>query len=91
MLGYQSPLYGRRTGQFKIEPLTYKDKAEAILNAASNMIKEKMEENPAFYEKLSEKIKRDTDAAEGLASETPMSLNIAKYTSAGLQSQLPVC
>lgn len=35
-----------------------KDKAEAILNAASNMIKEKMEENPAFYEKLSEKIKR---------------------------------
>ena len=30
----------------------------AILNAASNMIKEKMEENPAFYEKLSEKIKR---------------------------------
>ena len=33
-------------------------KADAILNAASDMIKEKMEENPAFYEKLSEKIKR---------------------------------
>ena len=27
VLGYQSPLYGRRTGQFKIEPLTYKDTA----------------------------------------------------------------
>ena len=25
VLGYQSPLYGRRTGQFKIEPLTYKE------------------------------------------------------------------
>ena len=33
-------------------------KADAILNAANDMIKEKMEENPAFYEKLSEKIKR---------------------------------
>lgn len=28
VLGYQSPLYGRRTGQFKIEPLTYKETAE---------------------------------------------------------------
>lgn len=27
VLGYQSPLYGRRTGQFKIEPLTYKETA----------------------------------------------------------------
>lgn len=33
-------------------------KADAILNAANDVIKEKMEENPAFYEKLSEKIKR---------------------------------
>lgn len=33
-------------------------KAYAILNAANCLIKEKMEENPAFYEKLSEKIKR---------------------------------
>lgn len=28
VLGYQSPLYGRRTGQFRIEPLTYKETAE---------------------------------------------------------------
>ncbi len=28
VLGYQSPLYGRRTGQFKIEPLSYKETAE---------------------------------------------------------------
>lgn len=27
VLGYQSPLYGRRTGQFRIEPLTYKETA----------------------------------------------------------------
>ncbi len=27
VLGYQSSLYGRRTGQFKIEPLTYKETA----------------------------------------------------------------
>ncbi len=27
VLGYQSPLYGRRTGQFKIEPLAYKETA----------------------------------------------------------------
>ena len=27
VLGYQSPLYGRRTGQFKIEPLDYKETA----------------------------------------------------------------
>lgn len=27
VLGYQSPLYGRRTAQFKIEPLTYKETA----------------------------------------------------------------
>lgn len=27
VLGYQSPLYGRRTGQFKIEPLSYKETA----------------------------------------------------------------
>ena len=27
VLGYQSPLYGRRTGQFKIEPLTYRETA----------------------------------------------------------------
>lgn len=27
VLGYQSPLYGRRTGQFKIEPLNYKETA----------------------------------------------------------------
>lgn len=33
-------------------------KTDAILNAANYLIKEKMEENPAFYEKLSEKIKR---------------------------------
>jgi hypothetical protein len=31
VLGYQSPLYGRRTGQFKIEPLTYKE--TAVFNA----------------------------------------------------------
>lgn len=31
---------------------------DAIVNAANYLIKEKMEENPAFYEKLSEKIKR---------------------------------
>lgn len=34
------------------------EESDAILNAAANTIKEKMEENPAFYEKLSEKIKR---------------------------------
>lgn len=34
------------------------EESDAILNAATNTIKEKMEENPAFYEKLSEKIKR---------------------------------
>ena len=28
VLGYESPLYGRRTAQFKIEPLTYKETAE---------------------------------------------------------------
>lgn len=28
VLGYESPLYGRRTAQFKIEPLTYKDTAK---------------------------------------------------------------
>lgn len=28
VLGYQSPLYGRRTAQFKVEPLTYKAAAE---------------------------------------------------------------
>ena len=27
VLGYESPLYGRRTAQFKIEPLTYKETA----------------------------------------------------------------
>ncbi len=27
VLGYQSPLYGRRTAQFKIEPLTYRETA----------------------------------------------------------------
>ena len=27
MLGKESPLYGRRTGQFKIEPLDYKETA----------------------------------------------------------------
>lgn len=27
VLGYESPLYGRRTGQFKIEPMTYKETA----------------------------------------------------------------
>lgn len=27
VLGYQSPLYGRRTGQFKIEPLNFKETA----------------------------------------------------------------
>lgn len=27
VLGYQSPLYGRRTGQFKIEPLSYRETA----------------------------------------------------------------
>lgn len=27
ILGYESPLYGRRTAQFKIEPLTYKETA----------------------------------------------------------------
>ncbi|WP_027406340.1 ATP-binding protein [Anaerovibrio sp. RM50] len=27
VLGHESPLYGRRTGQFKIEPLTYKETA----------------------------------------------------------------
>ena len=27
VLGYESPLYGRRTGQFMIEPLTYKETA----------------------------------------------------------------
>lgn len=25
MLGYESPLYGRRTGQYKIQALTYKE------------------------------------------------------------------
>ncbi len=33
-------------------------KTDAMVNAANYLIKEKMEENPAFYEKLSEKIKR---------------------------------
>lgn len=28
VLGYESPLYGRRTAQFKIEPLTYRETAE---------------------------------------------------------------
>lgn len=28
VLGYESPLYGRRTAQFKVEPLTYKETAE---------------------------------------------------------------
>ena len=28
VLGYESPLYGRRTAQFRIEPLTYKETAE---------------------------------------------------------------
>lgn len=27
VLGQESPLYGRRTGQFKIEPLNYKETA----------------------------------------------------------------
>ena len=36
-------------------------------------------------------IKRDTDAAEGFASETPMSLNIAKYTAISSESQLSIC
>ena len=27
VLGYESPLYGRRTAQFKIEPLTYRETA----------------------------------------------------------------
>ncbi len=27
VLGYQSPLYGRRTGRFKIEPLNFKETA----------------------------------------------------------------
>lgn len=31
VLGYESPLYGRRTAQFKIEPLTYKE--TAVFNA----------------------------------------------------------
>ena len=28
VLGYESPLYGRRTGQFKIQALTYKEVKE---------------------------------------------------------------
>lgn len=28
VLGYESPLYGRRTAQFRIEPLTYRESAE---------------------------------------------------------------
>ena len=33
VLGYQSPLYGRRTAQYKIMPLDYYDSAEFLANA----------------------------------------------------------
>ncbi len=32
VLGYQSPLFGRRTAQFKLEPLTYYESAEFVPN-----------------------------------------------------------
>ncbi|MCL2786304.1 MAG: ATP-binding protein [Methanomassiliicoccaceae archaeon] len=34
VLGYQSPLYGRRTAQYRIEPLDYYDSAEFFGNAS---------------------------------------------------------
>ncbi|MCL2607061.1 MAG: ATP-binding protein [Methanomassiliicoccaceae archaeon] len=34
VLGYQSPLYGRRTAQYKIKPLDYYDSAEFFMNAS---------------------------------------------------------
>ena len=39
VLGYESPLYGRRTAQFKIEPLTYKETSviTAIAEGASRL------------------------------------------------------
>jgi hypothetical protein len=40
VLGYESPLYGRRTAQFKIEPLTYKETAvfNPTLSAEENAL-----------------------------------------------------
>ncbi len=42
VLGYESPLYGRRTAQFKIEPLTYKETAVFNPNLS-------VEENALIY------------------------------------------
>ena len=64
VLGYESPLYGRRTAQFKIEPLTYKETAvfntglSAVENAYIYGITGGI---PHYINKLS--VKKDLDTA----------------------------
>ncbi len=64
VLGYQSPLYGRRTAQFKITPLTYRDAAafHSGLSAEENALIYGMTGGvPHYINKL--KAGKDIDAA----------------------------
>ncbi len=64
VLGYESPLYGRRTAQFKIEPMTYRDTAvfHPDFSAESNAYIYGITGGiPHYINKLN--VKKDLDAA----------------------------